>query len=337
MNLHENIRRILREVRVPRSERVELYRDNNIIVVVPLTHRALKKYAHECQWCINSDLDEWEDYHQGKHAVIIQRSPKKPKIGIKYPIPSEIFTIEHYTDIDSIYDILGYRFSSNEERDEYMDDVTSNINNFATNIIYYSPSGSLYDQEDNYLPSYGYSISDIPNVTPEVIKIMDDYLQENEEMSIQENIRRILREEYTDKQKKLLTLASKVGFLATAKITGGISKLLNILGKDFLNNKNNKIMIIKEILVEHLEILGWQYIPLGDINEEPIVMSKENGIVKQIEHLYPEDVSVYSYEEDNYDNEMGDTYVFVLYYEDLPTDILDQVFYILTDFHTRNV
>ncbi len=156
-------------------------------------------------------------------------------------------------------------------------------------------------------------------------------------MNLQENIRRILREEYTDKQKKLLTLASKVGFLATAKITGGISKLLNILGKDFLNNKNNKIMIIKEILVEHLEILGWQYIPLGDINEEPIVMSKENGIVKQIEQLYPEDVSVYSYEEDNYDNEMGDTYVFVLYYEDLPTDILDQVFYILTDFHTRNV
>jgi len=75
-------------------------------------------------------------------------------------------------------------------------------------------------------------------------------------MNLQENIRRILREEYTDKQKKLLTLASKVGFLATAKITGGISKLLNILGKDFLNNKNNKIMIIKEILVEHLEILG---------------------------------------------------------------------------------
>jgi len=36
-------------------------------------------------------------------------------------------------------------------------------------------------------------------------------------MNLQENIRRILREEYTDKQKKLLTLASKVGFLATAK------------------------------------------------------------------------------------------------------------------------
>ena len=154
------------------------------------------------------------------------------------------------------------------------------------------------------------------------------------DMNLQQTIRRILREEYTDRQKKLLTLASQIGFLKAAEMVGGISKLLNILGKDFLNNKNNKIMIIKEILVENLEKLAWHYIPLGDINEEPIVMSKENGIVKQIEHLYPEDVSVYSYKEDDYDNEMGDTY---LYYEDLPKDILDQVFYILVDFHTRNV
>ena len=153
-------------------------------------------------------------------------------------------------------------------------------------------------------------------------------------MNLQESIRRILKEEYTDKQKKLLTLASQIGFLKVAEMVGGISKLLRMLGSDFINNKNNKIMIIKEILNENLEILGWHYIPLGDINEEPIVVSKENGIVKQIEHLYPEDVSVYSYEEDNYDDETGETY---LYYEDLPEDILDNVFYILTDFHTRNV
>ena len=42
MNPQESIRRILKEVRVPRSERVELYKDENIIVVVPLTHRALQ-------------------------------------------------------------------------------------------------------------------------------------------------------------------------------------------------------------------------------------------------------------------------------------------------------
>ena len=185
MNLQEQISRIqsmigvISEVRVPRDERVELYKDDNIIVVVPLTHRALRKYANSCQWCINDDLGEWEDYHKGKHAVIIQRNPKKVKNGItNYPIPSEIFVIEHYGDINSIYNILSYKFNSNEDRDNYMDIITSDINNFATNIIYYSPTGSIYDMEDNYLPEYGYNISDIPNVTPEVIKIMDDCLME---------------------------------------------------------------------------------------------------------------------------------------------------------------
>ncbi len=42
MNLKQTIRRILREelneIRVPRDERVELYKDDNIIVVVPLTY-----------------------------------------------------------------------------------------------------------------------------------------------------------------------------------------------------------------------------------------------------------------------------------------------------------
>lgn len=217
-NLQESIRIILREVRVPRNERVELYKDKNIIVVVPLTHRALQKYAHQCQWCINDDESEWEDYHKGRHAVIIQRNPNKPKIGIKYPIPSEIFTIEHYSDIDSLYNIMGVKFSSNEERDDYMDSVTSSIDNFATNIVYYSPSGSLYDQEDNYLPQYGYEISDIPNVTPEVIKIMDDYLQKPEEMNL-----------YESKKDVIKSLIDQSGINVASKIMGGIGNVIKIL------------------------------------------------------------------------------------------------------------
>ena len=102
MNLQEQISRmksmmgVISEVRVPKKEREEIYKDDNIIVVVPLTHRALQKYATNCQWCINSELDEWEDYHKGKHAVIIQRNPKKPKIGITgFPIASELFLLEN--------------------------------------------------------------------------------------------------------------------------------------------------------------------------------------------------------------------------------------------------
>ena len=204
MNLQESIRRIIKEVRVPRSERVELYRDNNIIVVVPLTHRALQKYAHQCQWCINDDLGEWEDYHKGKHAVIIQRNPKKPKIGISgFPIASEIYLMNRWDEgayrFEDVCSILNYQFKDGREMVDYYETTSNDINNFATNIVYYSPENGIYDQEDNFLWNFNYEITDIPNVTPEVIKIMDDYLQENEEMSLQESIKRILREELNNR------------------------------------------------------------------------------------------------------------------------------------------
>ena len=206
MNLQESIRRIIKEVRVPRNERVELYKDNNIIVVVPLTHRALQKYTHQCQWCINSDLDEWEDYHKGKHAVIIQRNPKKPKMGITgHPTASEIFFLTKWdngqSSFEDVCQMLDYEFRNDRTMSDYYVTISNDINNFATNIVYYSPETGIYDQEDNFLWNFNYEITDIPNVTPEVIKIMDDYLQEEEKMSLQENIKKILREEFLNETK----------------------------------------------------------------------------------------------------------------------------------------
>ena len=184
----ESIRRILREelneVRVPRSERVELYKDDNIIVVVPLTHRALQKYATNCQWCINDDLGEWKDYHQGKHAVIIQRKPKKEKIGITgQPIASEILMMSRWDEggyrFKDVCEILGYQFKDEQEMGDYYVTISNDINNFATNIVYYSPENGIYDMEDNFLWNFNIEINDIPNVGPKVIEIMDDYLKNN--------------------------------------------------------------------------------------------------------------------------------------------------------------
>ena len=185
MNLQENIRRILREelneIRVPRDERVELYKDDNIIVVVPLTHRALQKYAHRCQWCINDDRGEWEDYHQKKHAVIIQRKPKKEKIGITgQPTASEIFLLTKWDNNQSSFEdvchMLDYEFRNDRTMANYYATVSNDINNFNLNIVYYSPENGIYDMEDNFLWNYDYEISDIPNVTDEVIDIMGEYL-----------------------------------------------------------------------------------------------------------------------------------------------------------------
>ena len=179
------IRKILKEARVPKKEKVELYKDDNVVVVVPLTHKALQKYASFCQWCINSDVGEWEDYHKGKHAVIIQRNPKKPKIGITgNPVASEILIMSRWDDggylFEDVCGILGYEFNGEVELTKYYVNITNDINNFATNIVYYSPENGIYDMEDNFLWNFNFEISDIPNMTPEIIRIIDNYLSRNE-------------------------------------------------------------------------------------------------------------------------------------------------------------
>jgi hypothetical protein len=172
------------EVRVPRNERIELYRDDNLIIVVPLTHRALRKYSNRCQWCINSDINEWENYHQGLSCVIIQRNPQKIKIGITgRPTASEIFVIRQFETENSTFDdvsrMLEYDFENEENLEQYYEDLISNFSNFATNIVYYGgiSSSMCFDMEDNLIQNFGYNISDVPNITPEIVKIMDNYLE----------------------------------------------------------------------------------------------------------------------------------------------------------------
>jgi hypothetical protein len=150
---------IITEARVKKSDRIDIYRDEHIVVVAPLTHRSLQKYASECAWCINSDVEDWELYHQGNIAIIIQRKPKKNKIGdTGQETPEEI------------YDFTHNGFDSPEEED-YYDDLLGSIFNFDTNIVYYNPqSDIIYDKGDNCLTSFGYSIHDIPHMTEDIIK-----------------------------------------------------------------------------------------------------------------------------------------------------------------------
>jgi hypothetical protein len=184
--------RKLNEVRVKRNERVELYRDENIVVVVPLTHLALKKYANRCQWCINDDKFEWENYHQGRHAMVIQRNPKKLKIGITgNPTASEILIISRWGgggyQFKDVCDILQYNFKDETELSDYEVEITNNIDNFATNIVYYSPENGIYDMEDNFLWNYHFEIFDIPNVNSKIIELMDNFLISDEKKIIQMN------------------------------------------------------------------------------------------------------------------------------------------------------
>jgi hypothetical protein len=174
------------EIRVPREERIELYRDNNLIIVIPLTHRALKKYAHRCQWCINNDIVEWQNYHQGLSCVIIQRNPQKIKVGVTdNATATEIFQLRmlstESSTLEDINQMLQYNFETEEIAENYYDELISDFSNFATNIVYYGgQSDSMcFDMEDNLIQNFGYNINDVPNISPETIKIMDNYLESN--------------------------------------------------------------------------------------------------------------------------------------------------------------
>jgi hypothetical protein len=334
MNLQENIRKVLKEelneVRVPRRERVELYKDNNIIVVVPLTHRALQKYAHQCQWCINDDIYEWEDYHKGKHAVIIQRNPKKPKIGITgNPTASEIFLLAKWDNNQSSFEdvcqMLDYEFRNDRTMSDYYVTISNDMNNFATNIVYYSPETGIYDQEDNFLWNFNIEINDIPNVKPKVIEIMDDYLQENEEMSLQESIKRTLNEESL--RQTLKDQIKDNGILETSRLVGGLGELINLLGKEYFTD-DIKIKLIKEIVLTTEE----EYITFIDMNENPLVLTDEEGLLTQIEMLTPYEAAVFYYYA--YDEEAADEAY--IDYDILTSRVLKDIFNMVINYYIKN-
>ena len=145
-------------------------------------------------------------------------------------------------------------------------------------------------------------------------------------MNLQQNIKRILREEYTVKQMKLLTIASQAGLLQTGEMFGGIEYLINVLGDEFLTT-NNKIKIIKEVV----ETTDDEYIVLMDMNENPIVLKDEDGELSQIEMINKEDVTVFHYGGYKYSQILDESY---MSYEELPKDVLDDIFDMVLDFYT---
>lgn len=185
---------MINEGRVKRSERLDVFRNDDIIVVMPLTHTALRKYANKCQWCINDDIYEWEDYHKGKHVLIIQRKPKGTKKGVTgKSTAEEIYVLNRWDsgnwDIDAVEQTLKYQFRNETSMERYLLSLTSDASNFATDIVYYSPeSGSVYDMEDNNLADCNKDIYDVPNMSVVIVDIINDFVEEHEKEHVSESV-----------------------------------------------------------------------------------------------------------------------------------------------------
>jgi hypothetical protein len=182
--LHDNT---LEEGRVPRKDRIEVYKDDNLNVIFPLTHDALTKYSHKCQWCINNDEYEWEHYSQG--VVIIQRNPVKEKIGISgMSTAGEILVMSRWLSgngytWNDVCDILGDEFEKKLlgpfKGQKYWNEITKDINSFHTNICYFTPNSGLWDMEDNNLGDFGFEIKDLPNMTEEINQKIIKFCKDN--------------------------------------------------------------------------------------------------------------------------------------------------------------
>jgi len=173
----------LNEVRVPRTDRIQLYKDNNIVVVVPLTHDALRKYATNCLWCINSDKQEWA-LREGQSVLIIQRNPTPVRIGISgVPTNEEIYAIKRWEEgrysKEDIENILDYKFSSDSELEKYYNELTSNIKNFDMNTVFHSRGEGTIDKGNNYLSDYGFGLRQVPHINDEAINAINKYLRES--------------------------------------------------------------------------------------------------------------------------------------------------------------
>ena len=169
-------------IKVRNWEKKELYRDVNIVIIAPLTHNALTKYAMNCQWCINDDQYEFDEYHKGSMILVIQRKPIESKIGITGRTTSEeLFHFRKLLDGDANWDytleMIKHNFKTIEQLKTYYDKLRLDISNFRLTVTYYNiETNYIYDMGDNFM--FDYHLKDIPNITPEAMSEIAEYKKE---------------------------------------------------------------------------------------------------------------------------------------------------------------
>jgi len=149
-----------------------------------------------------------------------------------------------------------------------------------------------------------------------VISCDDD----NSNMNIQENIRRVLREEMSPRQEKISLMIRKLGIFRTAKVTGGFKRLLDIMGKDFLD-KESKIELIGDIV--DLFINGYLSV-ISDLNSDIIPFTTEDGNKGYIEAVKSKTIIATI-------SGVGYSYKTNIDYKYFPDDLIDKILSMVVD------
>ena len=154
---------ILQEVRVPKSERVNIYRDDRYVVVRPLTHRASCKYGAYTQWCISvpSEDDLWDEVDPNDTIVIMV-------IDRKYEMKDQ----DKISRLSDLHDKEENEGLSEEEKDEYLNlMIDDDAHDLKKMVIVMRSNGSIeqiFDLNNIEITDNYYTIYSLPY--PEEIK-----------------------------------------------------------------------------------------------------------------------------------------------------------------------
>lgn len=169
MKYIKSFEKFIMEGKVSKNEKIDIYRDNNYIVVEPLTHKASCKYGAFSKWCISVPNTSYIfDEGSPNHIIfIIQKNFTPTNIE---NIQKFLFLKEKYDDGEDLtedemdikaeleYDMTGYDFSKiciiqNKDKSVDIWDFNNNlINENHYRTIYDLPiDNKVLDIIDNYL------------------------------------------------------------------------------------------------------------------------------------------------------------------------------------------
>lgn len=168
----------LNEVRVKSQDRVKLYQDDNLLVVVPLTHTASCKYGANTKWCtaVPSNSSHYEEYtKEGVLIYFIITSPYKDTNKPQYKFAYYESFNPNFQESNGWYDMSDYQLPQDEEA---LDAIDKNLIKFLIpekvfNIAkeYIKSQKPIY--EENLKKNFEQFYEKFKN-DPENIKIVDD-------------------------------------------------------------------------------------------------------------------------------------------------------------------
>jgi hypothetical protein len=146
-------------------------------------------------------------------------------------------------------------------------------------------------------------------------------------MNLQEQINRIQGLINEDKVNIIKNMISKHGLYHTIQLMGNYENILNHINHEEISDED-KIVYIKEVVNELTKLYGGSGLSTHETGMLPVNYSRDKYITKWIDYFGKEEVVIDSYQNYGYEKYLGNV---SCKYEDLPTDVFDNVFIWMID------